>query len=310
MDISIIIVNYNVKEYIISCIESIYKHSKPNINFEIIIVDNNSEDDSVINIKKKFPKIHLIENHFNRGFSSAVNQGTEICSGEFLLILNPDTLFIEDSLNKLIRYAKKQNDLGVLGPALISKNGSIQQSFWRDPSIINTLLSLTHLDYFNFKKNYNKRKADKPMEVDTISGGALFLKKEVFIKLNGFNDDLFWMEDIDLCVRLRKLEFKVIYFPETKIIHFVGKSAKTNYLITISNQLISKIKYFKIHHNKLSVSFILFLVLFVSLIKLIFLLSLLPFSSTYRMKFIAYFYTFRKIILKWIFHVKVKSQTQ
>ena len=66
MDISIIIVNYNVKEYIISCIESIYKHSKPNINFEIIIVDNNSEDDSVINIKKKFPKIHLIENHFNR----------------------------------------------------------------------------------------------------------------------------------------------------------------------------------------------------------------------------------------------------
>tara|TARA_Y100000741_G_scaffold362045_1_gene347096 strand:- start:3621 stop:4517 length:897 start_codon:yes stop_codon:yes gene_type:complete len=298
MDISIVIVNYNVKEYIISCIQSIYKHSKSSINFEIIVVDNNSRDDSVSKLKKEFPKINLIENDFNYGFSLAANQGAKICTGEFLLILNPDTLFVEDSLNKLYEYAKNKNKLGAIGPAIISEDGSFQQSFWRDPSIINTFFSITHLDYFNFKKNYKNRKISNPTKVDTISGGVFFLKRKVFRKLGGFNGDLFWMEDIDFCVRLRRLGYSVNYFPLTKIIHFIGKSVETNYQVAITNQLISKIKYFKIHHSRLSSGIISFLILFVCLVKLSILTILIPFSSLYRKKFVAYLYTFRRVVFK------------
>jgi len=296
-DISIIIVNYNVKEYIISCIHSIYKHSKSEITFELIVVDNNSSDESVSRILKEYPKINLIENKINVGFAKAVNQAARECIGEYLFILNPDTLFTEDSLAKLIDFAGSQNGIGAIGPKLIFKDNSVQQSFWRNPSILNTALSLFHLDFLNHKKNYKDMNFNNIAKVDTISGGAFFLKKEIFNNLNGFNDNLFWMEDIDLCVRLNKKGFQNYYLPSTKIIHFVGKSAETNFKIAISNQLISKIKYFKIHHSKLSVYIIYLFIIFISLIKLIFFTLLAPLSNLYRKKLFAYLFSIRSLFL-------------
>ena len=114
MDISIVIVSYNVKEYIISCIHSIYKHSQSNYNFEIVVVDNNSKDGSAERIKKEFPKVTLIENNHNAGFSRAVNQGSSISQGKFLLILNPDTLFVDDCLSKILVEAKIQKKIGAI----------------------------------------------------------------------------------------------------------------------------------------------------------------------------------------------------
>ena len=146
MDIYIVIVNYNVKEYIISCIQSIYKHSKSNYSFEIVIVDNNSRDGTNDALIRDFPKISLIKNKYNAGFSCAVNQGVKICQGNYILILNPDILFIEDALGKLMNAASNQKKLGAIGPALVDKSGALQQSFWRNPSTINTLLSIFHLD--------------------------------------------------------------------------------------------------------------------------------------------------------------------
>ncbi len=296
MDISVIIVSYNVKEYIISCIESIYKHSQSKYNFEIIIVDNNSMDGSTDNIKKRFPKISLIENDYNAGFSRAVNQGAKISKGTYLLILNPDTLFIEDSLFKILNEAKNKKKLGAIGPALICSNQKIQQSFWKDPSLFNTILSIYHLDFFNFKKNYKFENFKNSSKVDTISGGAMFLSSKRFSILNGFNEDLFWMEDIDLCIRLRKMDNNIYYFPLTKIIHYSGKSAKTNFKVSISNQLLSKIKFFRIYHSKLSTVIISFSILFVSLIKSFFMLFISPFSLSYRKKMIAYLFTIRSMI--------------
>ena len=229
MDISVIIVNYNVKEYIISCIESIYKHSKSNFSFEIIVIDNKSEDGSVKKLKKEFPKITLIENNYNAGFSKAVNQGIKKSQGTYLLILNPDTLFIADSLFKILNEAENQEKLGAIGPALISNRRIVQQSYWKDPSVLNTILSIYHLDYFNFNKNYKYEKFGITTKVNCISGGALFVPRKNFTMLNGFNENLFWMEDIDFCIRLRKKGYNVYYSPLTKIVHFIGKSAETNY---------------------------------------------------------------------------------
>ncbi len=295
MDISIVIVSYNVKEYIISCIQSIYKHSKSNYSFEIVIVDNNSHDGTTDSLIKYFPKISLIENKHNAGFSSAVNQGVKICQGKYIFILNPDTLFVEDALGKLINETKNQKELGVIGPALVNKSGALQQSYWRNPSIINTLLSIFHLDILNYKKNYKDKKFKIISNVETISGAALFLPREIFKKLNGFNEKLFWMEDVDLCFRLNQMGYKAYYFPSAKIIHYSGKSAETNYKIAISNQLLSKIKFFKIHHSKLSANIILFSVLFISLVKSALMLFISPFSLLYRKKMVAYLYTIRSV---------------
>ncbi len=152
MDISIVIVSYNVREYIISCIESIYKHSKSNISFELIIVDNDSKDGTVNTLKNKFPKINIISNKYNAGFSIAANQGAQKCSGKYLLILNPDTLFVEDSLKKLFTSSESCYQLGAIGPTLITMNGDQQQSFWRKPNLLSTLRSLFYLDWLNTKK--------------------------------------------------------------------------------------------------------------------------------------------------------------
>ena len=295
MDISIVIVNYNVKEYIISCIHSIYKHSQSNYNFEIVVVDNNSKDGSTEKIKKDFPKVKLIENNYNAGFSKAVNQGSSISLGKFLLILNPDTMFVDDCLSKILIEADIKEKFGVIGPRLISKNGKIQQSYWRDPTIISTILSLFHLDYFNYNKNYKDEKFENTKIVDSISGGAFFLPREIFTKLKGLNENLFWMEDIDFCIRLREKGYKVYYSPSIKIIHFKGKSSEKNYRVAISNQLISKIKFFRIHHSKLSAKIILAFILFVSLIKSFLIFFASPFSMSYRKKMFAYIYTIRSI---------------
>ncbi len=295
MDISIIIVSYNVKEYIISCVESIYKHSKSNHSFEIVVVDNNSKDGTTNSLVKEFPKISLIKNKYNVGFSIAANQGVKLCQGKYIFILNPDTLLIEDALGKLINAAKNQKELGAIGPALVDDSGAFQQSFWRNPSIINTLLSIFHLDLLNYKKNYKDKRFNIISDVETISGAALFLPRIIFNKLNGFNEKLFWMEDVDLCFRLNQLGYKTYYLPLTKIIHFSGKSAETNYKVAISNQLLSKIKFFRIHHSKLSASIILFSVLLISLVKSILLLFISPFSSLYRRKMVAYLYTIRSV---------------
>tara|TARA_A100000164_G_scaffold375241_1_gene409866 strand:- start:409 stop:1305 length:897 start_codon:yes stop_codon:yes gene_type:complete len=296
MDISIIIVSYNVKEYIVSCIQSIYKHSKSNHSFEIIVVDNDSKDETIDALVKNFPNITLIKNRHNAGFSVGVNNGFQKCNGKYILVLNPDTIFVEDTLDKLINAAKNQKELGAIGPALINEDGTKQQSFWKNPSLVSTLLSVFHLDFLNYKKNYGNKNFEGFTMVETISGAAFFLKRDIFKELNGLNEKLFWMEDIDFSIRLNKAGYKTYYFSLTKIIHFSGKSAETNYKVAISNQLLSKVKFFRIHHSIMSANIILFSILTVSLIKSIILFFITPFSNTYRKKLSAYLFTIRSIL--------------
>ena len=288
LDISIIIVNYKVKKYIIPCIESIYKHQPTNYSFEIIIVDNNSMDGTIEKICNDFPEVKIIKNDENMGFSFAVNQGAKAAAGENIFILNPDTLFIEDSLSKLMLFLLEQNNSTIIGPSLVSESGKIQQSFWRKPSLINTIYSIYHLDYLNYKKNYKDIKIKSKIEVDCISGAAIITKTEIFKSLNGLNENLFWMEDIDFCIRAKKVGCKIFYFKETKIVHHQGKSAEKNYRITISNQLLSKIKFFELHHSNLKTIILKLLILILSIIKGSIFLIISPFGRVYKNKMLGY----------------------
>ena len=298
MDISIIIVSYNVKEYIISCIQSIYKHSSNKIDLEIIIIDNNSNDGSVSAINKKFPDLLLIKNDYNAGFSRAVNQGYKHSKGKYLFILNPDTCLIEDSIGKLLKKAEEIPNVGAIGPALINKENKVQKSFWREPTLINTVLSIYHLDFLNFFKNYYDKSFANLSKVDSVSGCAILIPSGKFSELNGFNENLFWMDDIDFCTRLRLNNYGVYYFQKTRIIHYSGRSIAKNYKVAISNQMLSKLKYFNIYHSMLKTKFLKLSILIICILKIIIYLILYPFSFQNRLKLEAYKYTFKLVSMK------------
>ena len=295
-DISIIIVNYKVKEFIIPCIESIYKHTSKSLRYEILVIDNNSNDGSIDAIKSQFSDVKVYENTENIGFSKAVNQGAETAIGKYIFILNPDTKLIEDSISILFTFLEKNETVAVVGPALVTESGIKQQSYWKEPTLINTILSIYHLDFLNYKKNYRNEIGDKTILVDSISGGAFFVQKDVFQNLNGYHPNLFWMEDIDFCTKVRKLDNKIIYYPETKIIHYGGKSAEKNLHIAISNQLLSKIKYFKLHHSGIETIILTVAILFIALIKSILFLIVFPLGSNYRKKMIGYLSVIKGIL--------------
>ena len=295
-DISIIIVNYKVKEYIIPCIESIYKHTSKSLRYEILVIDNNSNDGSIDAIKSQFSDVKIYENTENIGFSKAVNQGAETAIGKYIFILNPDTKLIEDSISILFTFLEKNETVAVVGPALVTESGIKQQSYWKEPTLINTILSIYHLDFLNYKKNYRNEIGDKTILVDAISGGAFFVQRDVFQNLNGYHPNLFWMEDIDFCTKVRKLDNKIIYYPETKIIHYGGKSAEKNLPLAISNQLLSKIKYFKLHHSGIETIILTVAILFIALIKSILFLIVFPLGSNYRKKMIGYLSVIKGIL--------------
>ena len=295
-DISIIIVNYKVKEYIIPCIESIYKHTSKSLRYEILVIDNNSNDGSIDAIKSQFSEVKIYENTENIGFSKAVNQGAETAIGKYIFILNPDTKLIEDSISILFTFLEKNETVAVVGPAIVTESGIKQQSYWKEPTLINTILSIYHLDFLNYKKNYRNEIGDKTILVDSISGGAFFVQRDVFQNLNGYHPNLFWMEDIDFCTKVRKLDNKIIYYPETKIIHYGGKSAEKNLHIAISNQLLSKIKYFKLHHSGIETIILTVAILFIALIKSILFLIVFPLGSNYRKKMIGYLSVIKGIL--------------
>jgi GT2 family glycosyltransferase/lipopolysaccharide/colanic/teichoic acid biosynthesis glycosyltransferase len=236
IDLSVIIVNYNVKELLDQCIESIIKASL-NIKTEIIIVDNNSYDGSAEYIRKKYsenPYIKLIESNINLGFSKANNLGVKHASGEYILILNPDTLTQEDTLDKSLKYIKSNNDVGALTCKLILPNGKLDLACRRSfptPSVaVYRILGLSKIfpkSKIFGKYNLTYLDENKTYEVDAIVGAFMLMKRELYEKLNGFDEDYFmYGEDLDLCYRIKKAGYKIIYYPETSIIHYKGESTK------------------------------------------------------------------------------------
>ncbi len=296
MDISIIIVSYNVKEYLLKCLQSVVLFCTGNYQYEIIIVDNASADGSSDAVKKMFPDITLIQNTENLGFSKAVNQGCTPAKGKYIFILNPDTQFTEDSLALLFAEMERDTSLGIVAPMLVNNQQNRQQSYWRKPTLLNSIGSILHLDNLLWEKNYRHQNHDSPLEPDCVSGAAIFIRKHILETLNGLNDTLFWMEDMDLCLRVKTLGYKILYTPQTQIIHHVGKSSEKNQRVTISNQILSKIKYFKIHHSK-TATIVLSVVIFMAVILKGILFSLLfPMGKVYKKKAVAYLYTFNLLI--------------
>lgn len=248
MELSVIIVNYNVKHFLEQCLHSVQKAAE-NISCEIFVVDNNSVDGSAQLIHEKFPHIHFIENKKNVGFSRANNQAIRMAKGKYILLLNPDTVVEENTFQKIIRFMNEHPKAGGLGVKMIDGKGNFLPESKRGlptPWVaFYKIFGISRL--FPKSKKFGKYHLsyldkNKIHEVEILAGAFMLLRKSVLDK-TGLLDETFFMygEDIDLSYRVLQSGYKNYYFPETTIIHYKGESTKKgslNYVKVFYNAMI------------------------------------------------------------------------
>jgi O-antigen biosynthesis protein len=233
MKLSIIIVNYNVKYFLEQCLYSVFK-ALQKIDGEVIVVDNNSVDGSEAVIRSKFPNVKLIVNNQNLGFSKANNQALKIAAGEYVLLLNPDTVIEESTFVQCISYLDEHPEAGALGPKMIDGKGNYLPESKRGlptPEVaFYKIFGFTSLfprsrRFGRYYLGYTSR--DEIQEVDVLTGAFMLIRSSVLVKI-GLLDEMYFMygEDIDLSYRIVKAGYKNIYFPKTTIIHYKGESTK------------------------------------------------------------------------------------
>lgn len=243
-DISVVIVNYNVKELVDNCISSVIKSAESGgLAVEIFMVDNNSIDGSANHIRRKYPEVVVIENEKNIGFSKANNLALKRVSGKYVLILNPDTLLEENTFGKMIAFCESNPDAGAVTSKLILANGKLdsacRRSFPTPGVAIPRILGLSKL--FPGSKalaKYNLTYLDENVtsEVDAICGAFMFMPADALGKAGLFDEDYFmYGEDLDLCYRIKQSGFRIYYYPEVTTIHFKGESTRKTHLSYVNN---------------------------------------------------------------------------
>ena len=221
-ELSIIIVSFNSEKELKNCLESIFETAGK--NFEVIVIDNDSQESSVA-IIKSFKEAILVENDKNLGFAKAVNQGLKVAKGSYYLLLNPDTRATGGAVMTLLACAKAQTGLAVIGPKLMNLDGTTQSSCFNLPSIQNAILEF----WFGRKEKFGKYypKSQKPTEVEAVVGAAMLIPKEAINKVGFFDEKYFmYFEDLDWCRRASKVGLKIYYCPKAKFLHEHGASGK------------------------------------------------------------------------------------
>ncbi len=248
IDLSVIIVNYNVKYFLEQALRAV-QSAQQRLSIEIFVVDNNSVDGSIEMLQEKFPNVHLIANPHNPGFSVANNQAIELAQGKYVLLLNPDTVVEEDTFEKCFQFMENTPQAGALGVKMIDGTGRFLPESKRGfPSPF-----VAFCKTFGFSRIFSKSPVfnryylghlseHKTHEVDVLAGAFMWIRKEVLDKI-GYLDERFFMygEDIDLSYRITLAGYKNYYFPETTIIHYKGESTKKgslNYVRVFYNAMI------------------------------------------------------------------------
>lgn len=221
--ISIIIVIYKGQPYLKSCLDSIFDNVK-GVNLEVIIVNNNPQK---LDLSDSDPRIKIINAGQNLGFGRGHNLGAKSASGEILWLLNTDTEILAGDIREIIREFIEKGEMGITGARLIGENNKEQE--W-STGVESTLWDLIK-NNLGIKSSRKIWESKKKKEADWVSGTSLFIRKELFEKIGGFDEKFFmYFEDIDLCKRVREAGYKVIYFPEFVIKHFGGKSFESSTL--------------------------------------------------------------------------------
>lgn len=231
MQLSVIILNYNVRYFLELCVLSV-QNAIQNMDAEIIVVDNNSSDDSCAMMKQRFPTVALIENKGNFGFPKGNNIGVKEAKGEYICILNPDTVVAEDTFEKIIAFAKTKLDLGIVGCKLIDGAGNFLPESKRGvPTPFVAFTKIVGLyKLFPKSKIFGKYYAqylneNETGKVDILVGAFMVMKRELYLEVGGFDEDCFmYSDDIDLSYMVLQKGKSNYYFHETSVIHYKGES--------------------------------------------------------------------------------------
>jgi len=227
MDLSIIIVNYKTQELTSNCVDSIIKSNTRGLDYEIIVVDNASEDGSIEAIEKQFPQVRTIKNQENLGFSKANNMGIKIAEGDYILLLNSDTIVEFNTLKEALQFIKDHKHTGALGCKILLPSGKLDAACKRSfPTPANGIYHSLNLD-MAFPDNvrlgaYNLTYADenKTSSIDCIMGAFMMVPRKVIDEVGMLDEDYFmYGEDVDWCYRIKNAGYQIMYYPEVRIFH-------------------------------------------------------------------------------------------
>ncbi len=243
IDLSIVVVNWNTKEDLLHCLECISKR-RAGIREEVIVVDNGSRDGSGVEVKKVFAAVDLVENDSNMGFAKAANQGFNKSLGRYVLLLNPDTQVKEGAIERLTSFMDAHADAGISGAQLLNGDGSKQNSIANFPSLATELLNKRLLRWF-FPKRYLGKEINytEPVEVDSVIGACMMVRREALDQVGLLDEDYFlFLEETDLCYRMKKVGWRIFHVPEAEVYHFQGKSAE-------AERKRAKVEYFRSRYH-------------------------------------------------------------
>jgi len=232
IDLSVILVNWNTRQILQDCLESIYRETA-GVSFEVFVVDNASGDGSAQMVRQRFPQVRLIENDVNRGFAAANNQAIARASGDYILLLNSDTIVLDNALAKTLRVARRHPETGIVGCRVLNADRTLQPSCFMAPSLLNLLLLTTYLSRL-FKRNrffgrermtWWDRTDQRPVEV--VTGCFMLIRRQVIHDIGLLDEDFFmYGEETDFCWRAGQAGWQLLFTPEAEIIHLGGASSR------------------------------------------------------------------------------------
>jgi GT2 family glycosyltransferase len=255
--LSVIITNRNTRDVLRACLVSLLPDLKRG-DVEVIVVDNGSTDGSVEMVQSEFPQVRVLAMGENRGFAVANNAGMQIAAGDYFLILNSDTEILGDALSRICDYMDAHPDIGVIGPKLLNTDGTLQYSCRRFPSFRTAFFHRYSLMTRLFPRNRFSQQYlmtdvghDNIMDVDWVSGAALVVRRKVVDTVGGLDEGFFmYAEDVDWCYRIKQAGWRVVYFPEARIMHHIGQSTRLVPYSMIFQRHKSMWRFYRKHYSR------------------------------------------------------------
>lgn len=228
MKLSVVIVSWNTCALLRACLDSVFAYI-PRAAFEVFVVDNASSDGSPEMVAREFPRVRLIANRENRGFAGGNNQAIEQCSGEFILLLNPDTVVHPGALQTLVDHLDDHPGDGAAGARLLNPDGTLQESAYPRPTLLRELWRLFHLDRLRPSAVYAMAAwpVDRSRPVDVLKGAALMLRREALEDAGPLDAGYFmYSEEVDLCTRIQRAGWGLAWVPRAVVVHYEGQSTR------------------------------------------------------------------------------------
>ena len=254
-ELSILIVTWNSQATIRDCLNSIHNNCQ-GVDHQILAWDNVSTDDTVKIIQTEFTKVHLFKSPQNLGFAGGNNRLLEKSNSEFILFLNPDAVVTNKAIPKMLEYMKNHSEVVALGPKLLYSDSTFQLSYAKFPNLASEFLTKIYQRSANQRRSlvlkFLENSSAQTKEVDWVSGACMLTKRGVINEVGKFDENFFlYFEDADLCYRM-KSKGKIIYFPESQVVHVVGSSTKSQNLQTEYHYRKSQLYYYKLHNSQIS----------------------------------------------------------